>query len=59
MNGTDEYLESQVLTAPPYELHRMVVDAAIRQARRAEEALERRDYETAYFALCSARDCVD
>ncbi|NOX54625.1 MAG: flagellar protein FliS [Planctomycetes bacterium] len=59
VNSNNEYLESQVLTAPPYELHRMVVDAAIRHARRAEEALARRDYETSYFSLNSARDCVN
>ncbi len=59
MDATQEYLKSQVETAPPYELHRMVVEAAIRHAKRAEVALQERDYETSYFALCSARDCVN
>jgi flagellar protein FliS len=52
----DEYLEARVLTAPPEELHLMVVDAAIRHATRAEAALEQRDFETAWFALNRARE---
>ena|SRR5579872_5916448 len=54
-----EYLETQVLTASPERLHLMVVDAAIRFARKGEEALEAADYATACSALDRARSCVN
>ena len=53
------YLESQVLTASAERLHQMVIDAAIRFARQAEEALEAEKHEAAYFALNRSRDCVN
>src|SRR5260370_1419001 len=52
------YLESQALTASPERLHLMVVDAAIRFARKGEAALEEKNYEAAYFALDRSRSCV-
>jgi flagellar secretion chaperone FliS len=55
-HAIDEYLEARVLTAPPEELHLMVVDGAIRHATRAEAALDRSDIETAHFALNRARE---
>jgi flagellar secretion chaperone FliS len=53
-----EYLESQVLTASPHRLHLMVVDGAIRFARRAELALETQRWEDLDAALSRSRDCV-
>jgi flagellar secretion chaperone FliS len=52
------YLESQALTASPERLHLMVVDAAIRFARKGEAALSEKNYEAAYFALDRGRSCV-
>lgn len=53
------YLESQVLTASAERLHQMVVDAAIRFARQAEEALEAGTHEEAFHFLNRSRDCVN
>jgi flagellar protein FliS len=52
------YLESRALTASPERLHLMVVEAAIRFARKGEAALAEKNYEAAYFALDRSRSCV-
>jgi flagellar secretion chaperone FliS len=54
----DEYLESKVSTATPYQLHLMVIDGAIRYATAAEAALERGDFPAARKALGQARTFV-
>jgi flagellar protein FliS len=58
MHGQEEYLESQVMTASPYRLHLMVVEAAIRHALRAEQALAENDFETTHQALSDSRGFV-
>ncbi len=58
MNGPDEYLETQVMTATPHQLHLMVIDGAIRFATQAEEALQEDDFETSHFALNRSREFV-
>ncbi len=58
MYGNDEYLEAQVLTASPKQLHLMVIDGDIRFAVQAKRALEKNDIETAHFALNSSREFV-
>ena len=58
MFASQEYLETQVMTASGPQLHLMVIDGAIRHAKRAEAALEANDFETAHFALNSSRDFV-
>ena len=58
MSQVAEYLESQVMTAGPHRLHLMVVDGAIRFARRAEAALEASQWEELEAALSRSRDCV-
>ena len=58
MNGPDEYLETQVMTATPHQLHLMVIDGAIRYATQAEEALQENDFETSHFALNRSREFV-
>jgi len=58
MNIVDEYLESKVMTAEPAQLHLMVVEGAIRHARRAAEAINTGDRETSWRELSSARDFV-
>lgn len=57
--AADAYLESRVLTAAPYQLHLLVVEAALRHARKAQEALQQRDFEVSYFGLTKARECLD
>ena len=57
MNGKD-YIENQVLTATPHQLHLMVVDGALRFARKAAQATEQQDFEQAHFALDKSRDLV-
>lgn len=57
MNGKD-YLENQVLTAHPQQLHLMVVDGALRFARKAAQATQDQDFEQAHFALDKSRDLV-
>lgn len=57
MNGKD-YLENQVLTAKPLQLHLMVVDGALRFARKAALAATEKHFEQAHFALDKSRDLV-
>ena len=59
MQPVDPYLETRVMTASPEQLHLMVVDAAIRHSRKAEQALTANDYEVSFMALTKARECVD
>ena len=54
----DAYLEAQVMTAKPHQLHLMVVDGAMRFAAKAEEALRADDFDTAHFALNKSRGCI-
>lgn len=51
----DPYVESKIMTAPPHQLHLMVVDGAIRYTTAAEDALRCRDREKAHFAFDLAR----
>lgn len=53
-----EYLEAQVLTAPPHRLHLLVVEAAIRFSRQALAAFSAQDWLTGETALSRARACV-
>ena len=54
----DQYLETQVMTASPLQLHLMVVDGAIRFAKHAMQALHESDIETAHSSLNKSRDFV-
>jgi flagellar secretion chaperone FliS len=54
----DEYLESKVATATPYQLHLMVIDGAIRHARAAQTALEQKKLPESRAALGQARKFV-
>lgn len=58
MSYAAEYLESQVMTAGPHRLHLLVVDGAIRFARRASEALDGQRWDELDGALSRSRDCV-
>jgi len=54
----DEYLATQILTAPPAQLHLLVIDGAIRFAKQAMLALEEGDYERANDRFVRCRNCV-
>jgi len=58
MTANRDYLESQVMTATPHQLHLMVVDGAIRFAVAAEAALAENDVRKARSALGKAREFV-
>ncbi len=58
MTATEEYLENQVMTASPHQLHLMVVDGAIRFARQGLEALEESRWEAVRWSLTKARNCL-
>ena len=58
MYGDDEYLETQVMTASPHQLHLMVIDGAIRHAAQAVKALEQNNIENAHLALNDSRGFV-
>ena len=58
LEAQDAYLEARVMTAPPHQLHLMVLDGAIRFAKQAAAGMEAEDYETAHFSLNSSRDFV-
>lgn len=59
MSVTESYLETRVMTAAPAHLHLMVVDGALRFARKALACLEERDFETAHFSFNRSRQCVN
>jgi flagellar protein FliS len=54
----DEYLEGRVLTARPEQLHLLVVEGAIRHARRAKQMFENGDEEGGLHELISSREFV-
>ena len=58
MAFADPYLETRVMSAPPHQLHLMVVDAALRFARQGAQCLTEQDLSGAYAALNRSRDCV-
>jgi flagellar protein FliS len=60
MNPTrhDTYLESRVLTAPPYRLHLMLIEGALRFGRQAEAAMQVGDDAAAGPPLLRTIDIV-
>jgi len=54
----DNYLEARVLTAPPHRLHLMLIEGALRQGRKAEEALRCGDATGASAPLMRLIDIV-
>ncbi len=57
-NQSTEYLSTEVLTASPYRLHQMVVDAALRFAYQAEAAISKPDREVVSVACTRSREFV-
>ncbi len=54
----DEYLETKVMTSTPYQLHLMVIDAALKHALAAEASLQERRIDKAHASLSNARKFV-
>ena len=59
MPAVDHYLEAQVLTAPPEQLHMLVVDGALRHARLGLRALGDADYELSHESFSRSREFVN
>lgn len=57
--NADSYLETQVLTAPPEQLHMMVVDGALRFARQGLTSLGESDYEMSHESFSRSREFVN
>jgi flagellar secretion chaperone FliS len=55
----DQYLETQVLTAPPEQLHMLVVDGALRFARLGMQSINEQDYDIAHESLSRSREFVN
>jgi flagellar protein FliS len=55
---SNEYRETQVLTATPHQLHLMVIDGALRHASSAESALQSGQFPRAETQLRRANECV-
>src|SRR5215510_8449365 len=58
LSARDAYLETQVLTATPQRLRLMLVEAAIRKAKVAQQACDANDKETAQAAINYCRDII-
>ncbi|QDU42728.1 Flagellar protein FliS [Symmachiella dynata] len=59
MPAADQYLETQVLTAPPEQLHMLVVDGALRFARLGVQALGEANYELSHESFSRSREFVN
>jgi len=57
-NPCNTYLRDAVMTATPEQLQLMLYDGAIRFARQARDALQRRDYETSCERLTRAQHII-
>lgn len=55
---TNPYLRDAVLTASPEKLQLMLYDGAIRFLRQANEAIDRKDFETSFLRLTRAQNIV-
>lgn len=58
VTSPNEYFLASIETASPYQLHKMVVDAAVRNARFAVEQWNTADFDDVLEALAKARACV-
>lgn len=58
VTSPNEYFLASIETASPYQLHKMVVDAAVRNARFAVEQWNTADFDTVLEALAKSRACV-
>jgi flagellar protein FliS len=58
LSARDAYLETQVLTATPQRLRLMLIEAALRKAKVAQQACDANDKETALAAISYCRDII-
>ena len=58
LSARDAYLETQVLTATPQRLRLMLIEAALRKAKAAQQACDANDKETALAAISCCRDLI-
>lgn len=58
MTSPNEYFLASIETASPYQLHKMVVDAAVRNARFAVEQWNTANFDDVLEAVAKARACV-
>ena len=57
MDGVgDEYLRTKVMTASPYQLHLMVIDAMLKHSRKALNAIDAQNFETSHNETARARE---
>ena len=56
--GPNNYLKTKILTASPGELRMMLLDGAVRFARKGGEGLAAKNYETAYEGVSRAQAIV-
>ena len=56
--ATGQYLRTQVLTAPPEQLHLMLYDGAIRFAEQGKAGLLEKDYEKTFNGISRAQRIV-
>jgi len=56
--GTEAYLKTQILTAPPEKLQLMLYEGAIRFANQAKGKLSEKNYEASYELLVRAQNIV-
>jgi flagellar protein FliS len=54
----DEYLATEVLTAAPQKLHLMLIEGAIRFAKRAELQRRQQEHEAAFKSIVRAQEVV-
>ena len=57
-NARSNYLETQVMTAPPERLKLMLIDAAIRNVTKAKEHWNDDDFGTSWDSISRAREIV-
>jgi flagellar secretion chaperone FliS len=57
-NSSDSYLVSDVMTATPPKLHLMLLNAAIKEARRAQKHLQDNEDEKARKSIMHARNII-
>lgn len=57
-SGANAYLRTKVLSASPEELRMMLLDASVRYARQAAEALKSQEHEAIFEGFTKCRDVV-
>ena len=56
--GTDLYLQTAILTAPPEKLQLMLFEGAIRFVSQAKDKMQEKNYEASCELLCRAQNII-